>query len=72
MPASLVFALGSHQAQKERALELHHSQRVLPRASEVFAKYGHEECYLLAATRAQSSGQDADMFAGIADEGVNG
>jgi LmbE family N-acetylglucosaminyl deacetylase len=76
VPPSLVLQLGSHQQQKQRALELHHSQGLMARAADTFKKYGHEEQYLLAAARHQQpSGQDNDisaMFAGIDDEDASG
>ena len=68
-PASLVLSLGESKTVKHKAVEVHVSQGVMDRAGEMYAKYGHEENYLLAAARRpELMGKEVGMFEGIVED----
>ena len=68
-PASLTLKLGELQAIKHAAIEIHNSQGVMNRAGETYAKYGHEENYLLVAARnPEQMRAETGMFDGLVEE----
>lgn len=69
-PVSLTLDIGGAlQEQKRQALEVHGSQGLIERAGEVYAKYGHEEQYLLAAARNPAMlGNETGLFEGIVED----
>jgi LmbE family N-acetylglucosaminyl deacetylase len=69
VPASLVLEIGARLERKQQALEAHRSQGVMRRAAAAFAKYGHEEHYLLASARDPARfAREIDMFAGLEED----
>lgn len=69
VPFSLVLDIRDLQERKRQALEVHGSQGVLDRAGELYAKFGHEEHYLLVAARnPELFGKETGMFEGIVED----
>jgi len=69
VPVTLTLDIGKEQARKREALELHGSQAVLERAGDLYARFGHQEHYHLAAARnPELLGKEAGMFEGIVED----
>ena len=68
-PATLTLELNGLKSVKQQAITVHGSQAVMDRAGEMYEKFGHQEHYLLAASRQpELIGRERDMFEGIVED----
>jgi LmbE family N-acetylglucosaminyl deacetylase len=69
VPSTLTVDISRLQERKRQALEVHGSQVVMDRAGDLYAKFGHEEHYCLAAAREPGLvGKEREMFEGVVED----